>query len=424
VPHWQTALVRRRFAFLPGASGRGDFWDPVRERLGASVREPLTFDWPGLGGVVADPKVQSFEDLATYVIERLTGPTVLVAQSMGGVVATMVAKRRPDLVSHLVLAVTSGGVDLASRGAADWRPGSRIAHPDNPTWLYESVDDLTPVLAQLPMKTLLVWASDDSISPHTVGEHLRRLIPRSRLVTFDSDDHWVARIFADEVAAEIEQLVTPYVGFLHTSEVHVETFGRLVDAAGDDDVATVHLVMEQLLQDARIRGVDDPQLAADLRDALVDLVVDDADVIVCTCSTIGGLAEQNGAAVPVVRGDRPMCADAVATGSRIAVVVAVESTIAPTMALLQNECQRQQRWPSIVVASCLDAWTHWEAGDPDAYHRAIAQYVDGLADDFDTVVLGQASMLGARTFLAQRGGRRVLVSPPSAVDAALALLRT
>ena len=37
----------------------------------------------------------------------------------------------------------------------------------------------------------------------SVGEYLHSLIPASRLVVLECDDHWVARIHADEVAHEI-----------------------------------------------------------------------------------------------------------------------------------------------------------------------------------------------------------------------------
>jgi poly(3-hydroxyoctanoate) depolymerase len=157
-------------AFLPGASGRGEFWSTVAGHFDdvASV----TFDWPGFGDVPADPAraLGCYDDLATMVIEQLTGPTVVIGQSMGGVVAAMVAKRRPDLVSHLVLAATSGGVDVASLGAVDWRPSSRAANPTNPSWI-------------------------------------SKLIPRARLVVFPCDDHWVARIHGDDVAREIRELL-------------------------------------------------------------------------------------------------------------------------------------------------------------------------------------------------------------------------
>lgn len=192
-------------AFLPGASGRGEFWAPVAERLNG-VRATL-FDYPGFGGLAPDPSFGSYDDLARHVIGRLPGPSAVIGQSMGGVVAVLVAARRPDLVTHLVLAVTSGGLDLAAFGADDWRPGSRAAHPGNPAWMWDDAPDLGGALAALATPTLLVWATRDPISPLAVGEHLATRIPRARLVAFDSDDHWVARVHAAEVAAEIESLL-------------------------------------------------------------------------------------------------------------------------------------------------------------------------------------------------------------------------
>ena len=195
------------FAFLPGASGRGDFWSPVAAHFDESTS--LVLDWPGFGDVPADPRrnPRCYDDLATMVIDRLPGPSVLLGQSMGGVVATMVANRRPDLVSHLVLAATSGGVDLSVLGAMDWRPSSRAANPANPAWMWDERPDLTATLSSLAVPVLLVWATDDSISPLSVGEYLNRLIPTSRLVVFDCDDHWVARIHADAVTREIQALL-------------------------------------------------------------------------------------------------------------------------------------------------------------------------------------------------------------------------
>ncbi len=206
---------RTTYAFLPGASGRGDFWEPVSMHL--SDATCLHFDWPGFGDVPAEPDraLNGYDDLATLVIERLERlerleplghPTVLVGQSMGGVVAALVVARRPDLVSHLVLAVTSGGIDVESLGAQDWRPGSSEANPDNPSWMWDDRPETTETLRTLAIPTLLIWATEDPISPLRVGMYLRQLIPGSRLVTFESDDHWVARIHADRVAHEIRGL--------------------------------------------------------------------------------------------------------------------------------------------------------------------------------------------------------------------------
>ncbi len=212
------------------------------------------------------------------------------------------------------------------------------------------------------------------------------------------------------------------MGFLHTSPVHVATFDSLV-ANAPGAVSGTHIVDEELLTMARSIGFAHPLVVAGTSAALVRLVGEGADVIVCTCSTIGVTAETvPGIGVPVLRVDRPMAAAAVAAGRRIAVVAALESTLAPTVDLLRDESVRAGRAPMITLMPCLPSWDHWEAGELDGYHRSIAEHVDALDESFDVVVLAQASMLGALAFIDERPGRVVLSSPSSAVQAALAIV--
>jgi pimeloyl-ACP methyl ester carboxylesterase len=199
------AVVRRRLLFLPGMSGDGEFWAPVADCL--AQHETVRIDWPGLGTSPADPSIASYDDLVELVLGHLTAPSVLVAQSMGGYVAVQTALRAPSKVTHLVLAATSGGLDLEQFGGADWRPDSRRAHPDAPDWAFAQTPDLSAELPLITVPVLLFWATHDAISPISVGEHLARLLPHSRLVVFDCDDHWVARIHAADVAREIERFV-------------------------------------------------------------------------------------------------------------------------------------------------------------------------------------------------------------------------
>ncbi|MGE0877951.1 MAG: alpha/beta fold hydrolase [Acidimicrobiia bacterium] len=197
-----------RLVFLPGTSGRGrDFWAPVASEL--PDHDHVFVDYPGLGGTPSSIDVDSYDDLVDMVIGVLGDvPSVLVAQSMGGYVAVQVALRASALVAQLVLAATSGGVDARRLGVADWRPGSRAAHPDAPAWVYAPAADLSSRLGEIRQPTLLVWATDDAISPRAVGAELQRLLPRARLVTYGCDDHWVAHLHAAEVAREIEALLS------------------------------------------------------------------------------------------------------------------------------------------------------------------------------------------------------------------------
>jgi len=159
------------------------------------------------------------------------------------------------------------------------------------------------------------------------------------------------------------------IGFLHTSPVHVPAFRALVSDVAPD-LADVHLVDEDLLTDVRGGGFD-ASIESRLLGRLRELAEHDPSVIVCTCSTISGLAERFAPRLgtPVLRIDRPLAERAVAGGGRVAVVAAVESTLGPTRELFE-ECAAGCGSGAVVVdAPCLEAWALFEtgdhAGDPD-----------------------------------------------------------
>jgi Asp/Glu/hydantoin racemase len=200
------------------------------------------------------------------------------------------------------------------------------------------------------------------------------------------------------------------LGFLHTADVHVETFHALTALHGHQDV---HVVDASLLADAREHGVDDA-LRARLASRLRELADRKPDVIVCTCSTLSGYAEHIPLPVPLLRVDRPMAEAAVAIGGRIAVVATVASTLAPTRDLLL-ECD-----PDAVVelAPCLEAWACFEAGDLEGYRQAVAAHVRTL--DAEVIVLAQASLAPTAELLTDLP-TPVLSSPRAAVEKAIAV---
>jgi hypothetical protein len=213
--------------------------------------------------------------------------------------------------------------------------------------------------------------------------------------------------------------VTVY-GFLHTAEVHVDVFTDLLLELSPDDTS-VHLVDESLLTDSRRRGGVDDDLRLRIGRRIRELSSEGAVRIVCTCSTIGGPSEDVGRAlgVDVLRVDRPMADRAVASGTTIAIVAALESTIAPTRALLTETAESAGRRVTIVDAPCLEAWTHWESGDQARYVATLASHLATLDDAFDVIVLAQASMAPVQTVVALKA--LVLSSPRPAVAALLRL---
>lgn len=228
------------------------------------------------------------------------------------------------------------------------------------------------------------------------------------------------------------------LGFLHTSPVHVPTFEALVAEAAPGTL-TAHVVDESLLDRARADGLT-PAVVAATDARLAELAEQGCAVVVVTCSTIGGVAESYaaapGAPAPLVlRVDRPMAREAVAVGRRVGVVAALESTLAPTEALIREEAARTgsdsrqapNRVPTahgddttveIVRAVAAQAWSAFESGDSDAYLELVADAARTLAGRVDVVVLAQASMAAAVDRLRDLGVP-VLASPATAVRAAL-----
>ena len=183
------------------------------------------------------------------------------------------------------------------------------------------------------------------------------------------------------------------LALLHTSPVHVPVF----DALRDQDhpgLEARHLVAEDLLERARVHGP--ATVADDVRARVREAVDKGARAVLCTCSTIGGVAEAAaaGAGVPVLRVDRPMAAAAVAAGTRVVVLAALESTLRPTVTLVEEEARRAGRPVEVRTVLVEGAWARFEAGDPAGYARRVADAADAVTGA-DAIVLAQASMAPA-----------------------------
>ncbi|MFF3286818.1 aspartate/glutamate racemase family protein [Streptomyces sp. NPDC003023] len=207
------------------------------------------------------------------------------------------------------------------------------------------------------------------------------------------------------------------LALLHTSAVHIPVFDGLRDRY-HPSLRLRHLVREELLAGAVREGPE--AVAPAVADAVAEAVADGADAVLCTCSTIGGVAEACGPrlGVPVLRVDRPMAAAAVRY-RRIVLLATVSSTLEPTAALVLEEAAGRDIELSTRLVE--GAWQRFEAGDRDGYLDSVAAALDSVGDA-DVVVLAQASMAGA----ADRAGSQVpvLSSPEPGFRAAAAAAAT
>ena len=112
-------------------------WDPVQAGIGAFSRV-CAYDRLGVGGSGKPPKSQTFEDMAQtldgVITElKLERPVVLVAHSLGGMVAATWAAAHPKDVAGIVMVDATGPgypqrlLELLPRAAAPRVPSCATA---------------------------------------------------------------------------------------------------------------------------------------------------------------------------------------------------------------------------------------------------------------------------------------------------------
>jgi pimeloyl-ACP methyl ester carboxylesterase len=185
--------------FLPGAGGASEFWHPLGALL-PSEWEKTYLSWPGLGNQPHDPAVNGFDDLVALAAKKVRGPTVIVAQSMGGIIAVRLALKHPEQMTHLVLVATSGGVDVASLGGEDWRDSYFKNFPDAQTWIASEKPDLSSEIPGIACPLLLIWGDCDPISPLSVAKRLSELVAHARMHVVEGGDHDLGRERASDIA--------------------------------------------------------------------------------------------------------------------------------------------------------------------------------------------------------------------------------
>jgi hypothetical protein len=146
------------------------------------------------------------------------------------------------------------------------------------------------------------------------------------------------------------------------------------------------------------------------------------DAVLCSCSTLGPIAELAHAdANNIIRIDTPLMETVAAQSGTTLVAFCLESTRAPTLALLAATYARLGKPPRFEPVLCAGAWPYFERGDTDGFAQAIATNVRRAAadiPDLGCIVLAQASMAVAVPALADMAVP-VYASPRLAVTATL-----
>lgn len=212
-------------------------------------------------------------------------------------------------------------------------------------------------------------------------------------------------------------MTTIRIACLHTAASNPAVFEAALRMAGSPPVELRHELRADLLAEAERAG----GLTGTIRDATVaalDRLRAGVDAVLLTCSTLGPSVEAfAGSPTPVLRVDEALAREAVRGGGRVVALCAVETTLAPTLALFR----RHAAGTAAEVEALLvpRAWAAFKAGDLAGYHALVAAAADrALQEGATRVALAQASMAGAARLV--RSGPAPLTSPAAGLRAAVA----
>lgn len=206
--------------------------------------------------------------------------------------------------------------------------------------------------------------------------------------------------------------------FIHTVPSLRPTFEALAHDA-DPTLEIRHVTDESLLADAIEAGsvpeATEERLTQRIRSALDD----GADLVVVTCSSMGGateaIAKREG--WPVERIDVAMADRAIDLGERIAVLATLPSALAPTAALVEARAAERGVTIELVRGLASGAFAALQAGDGERHDELVREAFRGVLGRVDVIVLAQASMGRVVDSLgAEAEGTPILVSPALGVE--------
>lgn len=187
--------------------------------------------------------------------------------------------------------------------------------------------------------------------------------------------------------------MTKKVVIVHTGPVTVQPLNQV---ARDMlvNVELVNIVDDSLLKDVMKAGGITDAVRRRIADYFRIAEGMGAVAILNACSSVGEAAEYAASSlnIPVVKIDNRMAERAVELGIKIGVAATVQTTLVPTVRLIERKASEQGKAIEVEQALCSEAFSALLAGDGTRHDELLLAAVRGLAERNDVVVLAQVSM--------------------------------
>jgi aspartate/glutamate racemase len=211
---------------------------------------------------------------------------------------------------------------------------------------------------------------------------------------------------------------------VHTGPVTVQPLSALAPEL-IPGVRVVNLVDDSLLKDTMAAGHVTPEVTRRLAQYMMIGQDMGATMILNACSSVGEAADaiRPLLAVPMVKIDVAMAERAVATGKRIGVAATVQTTLDPTVRLIERVARDSGKQVEVKRALCEGAFDALLAGRTDEHDAIVERALIELAKDVDLIVLAQVSMGRVADKPGSAIGVPVLTSPRLGMERVAETLR-
>jgi Asp/Glu/hydantoin racemase len=167
-----------------------------------------------------------------------------------------------------------------------------------------------------------------------------------------------------------------------------------------------------------------PPIVQRIRDLATYAARTGADGILFTCSAFTPAMDEarTDVAIPLLKPDEAMIADALDAGRRVGVVATFPGTVAVAGEQIRAAAAASGLDVEIASAAIPEAFAAMDRGDTATHDRLVADAAAALAPRVDVLCLAQFSMARARGDVQRRVAIPVLTSPVAAVNRLRALL--
>lgn len=207
------------------------------------------------------------------------------------------------------------------------------------------------------------------------------------------------------------------IALIHTTPVTVDSLKKLIEAK-DSEIEIINIVDDSILPELINNDADISLVEERVKYYIQTASNQGANLVMSACSSIGEIFDQedDNYDIPVMRIDSAMAEKAVESADKIGVAATLETTLKPSIELLNKKAEASNKELEIKTALADSAYQELMAGNEKEHDRLLAEKLEELAEKVEVVVLAQASMARVVSALPAEKQDKFLTSPELGIE--------